>query len=211
MGQFYDAWNKMNMAGTAVGVGVGVGPKLTMDQLKQCVERDADMTRELYSKIPVKGPEKPANVKRFELLGDEKALLYARKNKDYGDSFNQSLDEDGLLVSKIRLGDKYKRFCQLINNPAEVTEEKLRETLIDLSNYADMTIMWLDQKEEQKQLKKHNDSMDAMARTIVAAGADWDGDIVNGQYVNFKEGIVNTPSDVTSMSYGMKTIGGKVE
>jgi hypothetical protein len=106
---------------------------------------------------------KPENVKRFERLGEEKAALYARKNADYGNSFDKSLDEDGLLVLKIRLGDKFSRFCQLLKNPAQVTEEKLRETLIDLSNYADMGILWLDAKEEEKAGEKAIAKLNEMA------------------------------------------------
>ena len=36
------------------------------------------------------------------------------KNQAYGDSFTKSLNEDGLLVLKIRLGDKFNRISQLI-------------------------------------------------------------------------------------------------
>ena len=213
MGQFMDVYNKLMNSGK-------------IEQARMLANQtvgSAAFVPQGVKKLGVGVSSKPDNVKQFELLGAEKALLYARKNKDYGDSFNQSLDEDGLLVSKIRMGDKYKRFCQLINNPAEVTEEKLRETLIDLSNYADMTIMWLDNKEEQEQIQKmrkaeehkkwmeehivnipdpmalkHNDAMDAMAHAIVSSGADWDGDIVNGQYMNLKEGVIGKKEMLTS-------------
>lgn len=81
---------------------------------------------------------------KFNLVTDEMAELYARKNKDYGNSFDRSLDEDGLLVTKIRLSDKINRFSTLIKNDALVKDESIRDTLIDLANYAVMTIMWLD-------------------------------------------------------------------
>ena len=73
--------------------------------------------------------------------------LYSRKNADYGDAFVQSLDEDGLLVSKIRIKDKFNRFAQLIENDALVNDESMRDTLIDMANYAVMTMMWLDDNE----------------------------------------------------------------
>lgn len=113
--------------------------------------------------------DKSENVKRFEKLNEECATIYAKKNKDYGDSFKESLDEDGLLVAKIRLGDKYKRFAQLIKNPAEVTDEKMRDTLMDMANYAKMTIMWLDGKEAEE--------------PGYLAGADLDGDKIIPNYV----------------------------
>lgn len=55
-------------------------------------------------------------------------------------------------MAKIRLGDKYKRFSQLINNQSYVTEESVRDTLIDLANYAIMTIMWMERDNESKRV-----------------------------------------------------------
>lgn len=93
------------------------------------------------------------NTKRFKMVTAEMGTLYAKKNRDYGNSFDVSLDEDGLLVSKIRLGDKYKRFSQLINNESEVKDESIRDTLVDMANYAAMTIMWMDAKADLEHTK----------------------------------------------------------
>ena len=84
---------------------------------------------------------------RFRFITEEMVTLYSQKNTDYGDAFTESLDEDGLLVSKIRLKDKLNRFSQLINNDALVNDESMRDTLIDLANYAVMTMMWIDDNE----------------------------------------------------------------
>ena len=84
---------------------------------------------------------------RFRFITEEMFTLYSQKNADYGDAFTQSLDEDGLLVSKIRMKDKLNRFSQLINNDALVNDESMRDTLIDLANYTVMTLMWLDENE----------------------------------------------------------------
>ena len=74
----------------------------------------------------------------------EELELFIRKNNDYGNSYEQSLIEDGLLVAKIRLGDKYKRFATLINKPAQVGDESIIDTLKDLANYANMTIAFIE-------------------------------------------------------------------
>lgn len=79
----------------------------------------------------------------FNRITSEMLDLYSRKNTDYGDSFVESLDEDGLLVSKIRMKDKFKRFSQLIENDAQIDDETLEDTLIDLANYTVMTLMWV--------------------------------------------------------------------
>ena len=68
--------------------------------------------------------------------------LYAKKNHDYGDSFHISFVEEGMAMPRIRLGDKYNRFKYLSrSNEQEVNDESLRDTLIDLANYAIMTIL----------------------------------------------------------------------
>lgn len=84
---------------------------------------------------------------RFRFITEEMVTLYSKKNADYGDAFTESLDENGLLVSKIRIKDKLNRFSQLINNDALVNDESMRDTLIDLANYTVMTLMWLDENE----------------------------------------------------------------
>ena len=82
-----------------------------------------------------------------ELLTDEILELYEIKNSDYGNSFYKQLDEDGLLVSKIRLQDKLSRFSSIIKKGTiEVKDEKLRDTLIDLATYSIMTVAWMDNK-----------------------------------------------------------------
>lgn len=92
-------------------------------------------------------------MERHKTICGELNALYIAKNADYGNSFDQSLDEDGLLVAKIRLGDKFSRFSTLIKQEAEVKDESLRDTLIDLANYAIMTVMWMDgENNNQKQI-----------------------------------------------------------
>ena len=72
--------------------------------------------------------------------------LYARKNHDYGDSFHQMFVEEGLAMTRIRLGDKFARFKTLSHNTeAQVTDESIRDTLLDLANYAIMTVLELDE------------------------------------------------------------------
>lgn len=68
--------------------------------------------------------------------------LYARKNADYGDSFGKSFEEEGLAMARIRLGDKFNRFKTLSRSvERKVLDESIRDTLIDLANYALMTVL----------------------------------------------------------------------
>ena len=75
----------------------------------------------------------------------EISALYSRTNHDYGYSFNQTLTEDGLAMARIRLGDKLARFKSLTKSGVqEVKDESIRDTLIDLANYAIMTVLEMD-------------------------------------------------------------------
>ena len=81
----------------------------------------------------------------MESILNEIRQLHNRKNADYGDSFDKTLDEFGLVASATRMSDKFNRFKSLINNPARVEDEKIEDTLIDLASYAMMTIKWMRQ------------------------------------------------------------------
>lgn len=85
-------------------------------------------------------------VQRFKSIQEEGLKLYTKKNHDYGDAFDKSLDEDGLVVAKIRLKDKIRRFETLLKEDALV-HESIEDTLLDLANYAIMTISWLQKQE----------------------------------------------------------------
>ena len=87
-------------------------------------------------------------VLRHEKICEELNTLYAKKNHDYGDSFHLSFLEEGMAMPRIRLGDKFNRFKTLSrNNTQEVNDESLRDTLIDLANYAIMTILEMENEE----------------------------------------------------------------
>lgn len=80
----------------------------------------------------------------FSSIVEQMKEIYSRKNSDYGNSFEQSLDEEGLAAARIRLGDKWNRFKTLSKGKEiKVTNESLQDTLIDMANYCIMTSMWL--------------------------------------------------------------------
>ena len=81
-------------------------------------------------------------IQEFKNITQEMLETYSRKNVDYDDAFTKSLKEDGLLVAKIRLGDKYKRFSALIKQENLVKDESIEDTLLDMASYAIMTVMF---------------------------------------------------------------------
>lgn len=73
--------------------------------------------------------------------------VYHKKNHDYGNSFEDGLDEDGLIFAKMHLMEKYNRFKMLIKEPNKVKGEGIRDSLLDMANYAIMTVHWMDKHE----------------------------------------------------------------
>ena len=78
-------------------------------------------------------------------------LYLKKKNHDYGDAF-ATYGTIGVLV---RLGDKIKRLMNISNTSVTmVNDEKMRDTLIDLHNYAAMAIMLIDETNDEIKLNK---------------------------------------------------------
>lgn len=83
-----------------------------------------------------------SKVQRHAEICKEINDLYERKNHDYGDSFHQTFVEEGMAMARIRLGDKFSRFKTLSRGGEQkVNDESIRDTLIDLANYAIMTVV----------------------------------------------------------------------
>lgn len=68
---------------------------------------------------------------------------YLKKNHDYGNSFDKSMDEFGLVASAIRLSDKMNRFKSLLGKENRVDDESISDTLLDMANYAIMTYLYI--------------------------------------------------------------------
>lgn len=74
-------------------------------------------------------------------------LVYRAKNEDYGDSFAKGFREYGVIMPVIRLEDKLNRFKQLMLKGGQRVEgESVKDTLVDLANYAIMTIIELEDR-----------------------------------------------------------------
>lgn len=81
----------------------------------------------------------------FKEITDEMNALYERKNHDYGNSFSETYRKLGVISATTRMLDKMNRVVSLVTkDKQEVNDESLRDTLIDLANYAVMAIMELD-------------------------------------------------------------------
>lgn len=70
---------------------------------------------------------------------------YRRKNADYGNSFDESVDKFGLVSAIVRMSDKVNRLKSLViqKNEVQVKDESIADTFLDLASYAIMTIMYI--------------------------------------------------------------------
>jgi beta-glucosidase/6-phospho-beta-glucosidase/beta-galactosidase len=69
--------------------------------------------------------------------------LFKRKNEDYGDAFAKY----GVIGVLMRIEDKIQRSMSITKNGVNlVNDESIRDTLIDLHNYAAMAIMLMDEQ-----------------------------------------------------------------
>ena len=76
---------------------------------------------------------------------NESLELFKKKNQDYGDAFANY----GPIGVMVRMGDKMQRLISVSKNGINlVSNESIRDTLIDLHNYAAMAVMLIDEKNQ---------------------------------------------------------------
>lgn len=135
-----------------------------ISQIKECLEA---ITDEIGAVPNVKQEPKGIPVipvytdaDRFKDITKRMTDIFRRKNHDYGNSFELSLDDEGLAAARIRMGDKWNRFKNLSKmtmgeDKPQVRDESLRDTLLDLANYAIMTVIWMDKNLKTCDSGKH--------------------------------------------------------
>jgi hypothetical protein len=85
-------------------------------------------------------------VSQMTAVQTEALELFKRKNADYGDAF-ATYGTVGVIV---RMGDKMQRLISVTNKGVSLVDtESLRDTLIDLYNYAAMGVMLIDEQREE--------------------------------------------------------------
>ena len=86
----------------------------------------------------------------FDVITEQMHDIYIKKNHDYGNSFDKSIDELGIIAAVTRMSDKIERLKSLVKKEAEVKDESFTDTVLDLANYAVMTAMYLKNHEDEK-------------------------------------------------------------
>ena len=84
-------------------------------------------------------------VEQLETVQKDALELFKKKNTDYGDAFAKF----GVIGVLMRIEDKIQRSLSISKkNITMVNDESIRDTMIDLHNYAAMAIMLLDENED---------------------------------------------------------------
>ena len=87
------------------------------------------------------------NVKMFADIVSRMTELYAKKNHDYGNSFEEGCDKIGTGYPLGRLLDKMNRLIACMGKEDEMQiNESIEDTLTDLACYSVMTLSYLKRK-----------------------------------------------------------------
>lgn len=80
----------------------------------------------------------------FDDILKEMSEVHQRKNADYGNNFHKRYEKYGFLTALLRLTDKMERLENIYEKgKIQVKDESVEDTLLDLANYAVMTIVEL--------------------------------------------------------------------
>ena len=77
----------------------------------------------------------------------EIAQLVEKKNHDYDNSFDKTMDKYGDTAYFLRIEDKLNRLINLSKKEAKVNDEKVEDTLKDIIGY---TLLMLNYKNKKK-------------------------------------------------------------
>ena len=125
-------------------------------------------------------------VGQYKAVHNEAMELFKKKNKDYGDAF-ANFGPVGVIV---RMGDKINRLASVTGSSVSfIKTETIRDTLIDLHNYAAMAIMLMDEKNTpvEKLSKYDDDFIDSNMPRVVSQGHELSAmDNFDGEWGQFE-------------------------
>ena len=86
--------------------------------------------------------------RRFETITNKMLDTYKAKNHDYGNSFTNLFNECGMIYAYGHMAEKLARVKSLMKDEEKVKGEGMKDSLLDLANYAILTVMELDNHNE---------------------------------------------------------------
>lgn len=109
-----------------------------------CIPAVVDV--EVLAKVAISSStQKTANKKtdadRFKEITDKMFETFKAKNNDYGSSFSNLFKECGMTYAYGHMAEKLERVKSLMKDEAKVKGEGMKDSLLDLANYAILTVM----------------------------------------------------------------------
>ena len=111
---------------------------------KYCMEHYGCSLIDALAKSSVFTEQPTGDADAFRDTTDGMYDTFKAKNSDYGNSFSELFAECGMTYAYGHLSEKLKRVKSLMSDEAKVKGESMRDSLLDLANYAVLTIMELD-------------------------------------------------------------------
>ena len=115
--------------------------------IKEIETSDTIGIQDNYHKVTFKCPEYIDIAKPFNKIIFEMAELYEKKNQDYGNAFGQLFNEYGINYAIMHLHEKLNRIKSVTKNNKH-NNESIKDSLIDMANYAIMTIIELNNQND---------------------------------------------------------------
>lgn len=103
---------------------------------------------DVLSKLSAFTEQPTGDADAFRNITDGMYDTFKAKNHDYGNSFSELFKECGMTYAYGHLSEKLKRVKSLMSDEAKVKGESMKDSLLDLANYAILTIMELDKKKK---------------------------------------------------------------
>lgn len=120
------------------------------DNLSKCIESIIQYLKEVNQKEGE--PEADSNKEdadRFKEITDKMFETFKEKNHDYGSSFSNLFKECGMTYAYGHMAEKLERVKSLMKDDANVKGEGMKDSLIDLANYAILTVMEIEKNEKE--------------------------------------------------------------
>lgn len=91
------------------------------------------------------------DARSFKKITDEMFDTFKAKNHDYGSSFSNLFKECGMIYAYGHMAEKLERVKSLMKDEVKVKGERMKDSLLDLANYAILTVMELERKENNRE------------------------------------------------------------
>ena len=101
---------------------------------------------DIWNEMMGRALEDVSNDNGYDAVLKEMKETYERKNSDYGNSFEKTLNEFGLTPGIAQIHHKFERVKQLVKSPDAKVNESMRDSLLDMCNYIAMTVAWMDKE-----------------------------------------------------------------